>query len=350
METTHRIEYLDIMKGIAIILVVIGHCCELPAHPTMLSIFIYAFHMPLFFLAAGMVVKPSHSDWHSDWQRFVKRFLSLMVPYFIWCMIYMDCTMENFGKIFYASFQSIKATGANCLQMWFLPCLLVAEILIHAILKLTGRMNTVQQKLFLSIMAALSFAVGFTLPKLEGGYPFSVDIAFVAVGIMLMGFIGKDFISRLDTSPFKFQLPLFVLSAILLYVGVIYGSKATMMKMCIASYGPLFWFFWNAAFGVIMARTASSILAKIGNSSKLSFVKQSALWTGRNTIGIYLLHMPLCFSIMSWMTKSGTLSIYNSTGTLIIGITVTMAAVILTLAVNKLCPQVLGKSSSKIRE
>lgn len=344
MEKTHRIEYLDIMKGIAIILVVIGHCCELPAHPTMLVTFIYAFHMPLFFLAAGMVVKPSQSDWHTDWQRFVKRFISLMVPYYIWCMIYMDCTMENFGNMFYASFQSIKSTGAECRQMWFLPCLFVAEFLIHSILKLTGRMNSVQQKLFLFCMSVLSFVIGFSLPKLEGGYPLSVDIAFVAVGIMLLGFISKDFISKLDTSPFKFQLPLFVLSSILLSAGVIYGSKSIMMKMCIASYGPIFWFFWNAIFGVIMVRSFSSILAKIGNSSRLSFVKQSALWVGRNTIGIFLLHMPLCYSFMDWMTRNSGLSYYNSSGNLIIGITVTIAAVILTLVFNKLCPQVLGKA------
>jgi len=344
MGTTHRIEYLDIIKGIAIILVVIGHCCELPAHPTMLVKFIYAFHMPLFFLAAGMVVKTPQNDWHSDWQRFAKRFISIMVPYYLWCMIYMDCTMENFGKMFHASFQSIKSTGAECRQMWFLPCLFAAEIMIHSILKLTGRMKTVQQKLFLFCMAVLSFTVGFKLPKLEGGYPFSIDIAFVAVGIMLLGFICKDFISKLDASPFKFQLPLCVLSTVLLSVGVIYGSKDIMMKMCIASYGPVFWFFWNAAFGVIMVRSFSSILAKIGNSSRLAFVKQSALWIGRNTIGIYLLHMPLCYSIMNWMTESSGISIYNSAGNFIVGITVTVAAVILALVLNKLCPQVLGKA------
>jgi len=343
MERTNRIEYLDIMKGIAIILVVTGHCCELPAHPTMLVKFIYAFHMPLFFLAAGMVVKPSQSDWHSDWQRFVKRFVSLMVPYFIWCMIYMDCTAENFGRMFYASFQSIKATGAECRQMWFLPCLFVAEVMIHSILKLSGRLKRFPQTLFLFCVAVLSFTIGFMLPKLKGGYPFCIDIAFVALGIMLLGCIGKGFICRLDTKPFKCQLPLFVLSAILLYVGVIYGSKGFMMSMCIASYGPVFWFFWNACFGVIMVRTLSSVLAKIGNSSSLSVVKKSALWLGRNTIGVYLLHMPLCFFIMNWMVQSFGVSLDKASGNIIVGITVTIAAVILSIIVNKLCPQMTGR-------
>jgi len=340
MEKTHRIEYLDIMKGIAIILVVIGHCCELPAHPTMLVKFIYSFHMPLFFLAAGMVVKPSQSDWRSDWQRVVKRFIATLVPYYIFCLIYMDCTMENFGKMFYASFQSIKSTGAECRQMWFLPCLFVSEIMIHAILKLAVKLRKVPMTPFLITMAIISFAIGFNLPKLKGGYPFCIDVAFVATGIMLMGYIVKGFISKLDASPFKFQLPLFVISTILLAVGVIFGTKGYMMTMCLASYGPVFWFFWNACFGVIMVRSFSSILAKISNSSKLSFVKQAALWTGQNTIGIYLLHMPLCYTIMKFIG----LPVNNAAGNIIVGIIVTIAAVVLTMVANRLCPQILGKT------
>jgi len=47
---------------------------------------------------------------------------------------------------------------------------------------------------------------------------------------------------------------------------------------------------------------------------------------------------------MDWMTKSKTISIYNSVGNIIVGITVTIAAVILTAVFNKVCPQVLGKA------
>ena len=46
-----RNQWVDVAKGIAIILMVLGHT----AIPDSLSRFIYSFHMPLFFIASGMM-------------------------------------------------------------------------------------------------------------------------------------------------------------------------------------------------------------------------------------------------------------------------------------------------------
>lgn len=48
-----RNEYLDWLKGFAIILVVLGHCWLLDNG---LFWFIYRFHMPLFFLYIGIFI------------------------------------------------------------------------------------------------------------------------------------------------------------------------------------------------------------------------------------------------------------------------------------------------------
>ena len=44
-----RLQWLDIAKGLAIILMVVGHT----SLPDLLSRFIWSFHMPLFFIASG---------------------------------------------------------------------------------------------------------------------------------------------------------------------------------------------------------------------------------------------------------------------------------------------------------
>lgn len=49
-----RITYLDSLKGILIILVMVGHSNP----PSFIYSFIYAFHMPAFFMLSGMFVKP----------------------------------------------------------------------------------------------------------------------------------------------------------------------------------------------------------------------------------------------------------------------------------------------------
>lgn len=342
-----RVEFIDIMKGIAILLVVIGHCCQLPERPTELVRFIYSFHMPVFFIAAGMFIKSQDGKTiHDRWRGLAKRFLTLLVPYYIWCLIYMDCTMENFGRMFYASFQSIMATGAECRQLWFLPCLFAAEVLMNSALCLATALKT-PEKPFMSAVAVLSFVIGFALPKIEGGYPFNFDVAFVAMGIMILGRLGKDMISRLDGLASWAQLPMFLVSAVLLAVGNVYGLNGFMTVMAKSLYGPIFWFMWNACFGVIMVRSFSSIVAKIGDVPVLSFFKGILLWMGRNTIGIFLLHMPLCYWFMPRMENLLGLSIDKWSGNLVIGLVVTLVSAGLAALVNVVCPQIMGKNIGK---
>ena len=53
--TKYRNPIFDTMKGIGILLVIIGHQDGVPVP---LKHFIYAFHMPLFFILAGCFYKP----------------------------------------------------------------------------------------------------------------------------------------------------------------------------------------------------------------------------------------------------------------------------------------------------
>lgn len=50
-----RIEYIDTARGIAILLVVLGHC--LPSTTGVTNRVILCFHMPLFFFLSGMFAK-----------------------------------------------------------------------------------------------------------------------------------------------------------------------------------------------------------------------------------------------------------------------------------------------------
>lgn len=71
-----RIEYIDIAKGIAIIMVLLGH---IDLCPIGLKSSIYSFHMPLFFILSGYFMKEG-----IEIRLLIKKlFKSLMVPYLI---------------------------------------------------------------------------------------------------------------------------------------------------------------------------------------------------------------------------------------------------------------------------
>lgn len=54
LASDQRVEWIDIAKGIGILLVLIGHVCD---KHTFLWNFITLFHMPLFFIISGYVLK-----------------------------------------------------------------------------------------------------------------------------------------------------------------------------------------------------------------------------------------------------------------------------------------------------
>ena len=94
---TKHIESIDVLKGITIILVVIGHAVQgvvsgqqLTINTEYSSIFIlkqiiYGFHMPLFFMIAGLFV----NSWvkRSFKEAISQKIIRLVVPYFIWSAI-----------------------------------------------------------------------------------------------------------------------------------------------------------------------------------------------------------------------------------------------------------------------
>lgn len=83
-----RLEYVDVMRGIAISLVVVGHLLQFNGLATDNSVFefIYSFHMPLFFAISGYITQKVTCIDSID--RLIiyykKKILSIALPFFVW--------------------------------------------------------------------------------------------------------------------------------------------------------------------------------------------------------------------------------------------------------------------------
>ena len=93
---THRLHYIDNLKGVLILLVVLGHCIQctdLDFDHNAVFRYIYSFHMPLFMCVSGFVsYKPD-----IKWQTVQKRFRQLIIPFLAWvavsCCVHLDPTL-----------------------------------------------------------------------------------------------------------------------------------------------------------------------------------------------------------------------------------------------------------------
>ena len=92
----HRLHYIDNLKGVLILLVVLGHCIQctdLDFDHNAVFRYIYSFHMPLFMCVSGFVsYKPD-----IKWQTVQKRFRQLIIPFLAWvavsCCVHLDPTL-----------------------------------------------------------------------------------------------------------------------------------------------------------------------------------------------------------------------------------------------------------------
>ena len=83
---TKRLDWIDIAKGIGIILVVLGHTLVPQVRETgfagFLWIFIYNFHMPLFFFLSGYLFEKGLPDYTNKGKFTLGKLQYLMLPYF----------------------------------------------------------------------------------------------------------------------------------------------------------------------------------------------------------------------------------------------------------------------------
>jgi len=134
-----RLDYLDMAKGVGIILVVLGHSTY--CNQDLLTI-ISSFHMPLFFIISGMLIMHKREEEKSFINSVKKKAVTLLVPYITFSVIYLLVDLwylwkhpevVNLDFIITAVMQFVSLHGISVL--WFLPTLFFAEVMFLAVRK-----------------------------------------------------------------------------------------------------------------------------------------------------------------------------------------------------------------------
>ncbi|MDE7224692.1 MAG: acyltransferase family protein [Acetatifactor sp.] len=124
-----RVQYVDIYKGIGIILVVLGHMEATSDH---LKVWLNAFHMPLFFAAAGLLISEGRLYERKSASVVRGRAQSILIPYFwfsliaiLWDGVKALLTKTPFSQTDVAAklWDSFSFFGVSVL--WFLPVFFV---------------------------------------------------------------------------------------------------------------------------------------------------------------------------------------------------------------------------------
>lgn len=193
-----RLTYIDVCRGIVIVLMLIGHATP----PEFIHKGIYGFHMPFFFILSGMLYD------RVKWQQLgvkelvKRRWKAYVIPYFILAFInllinipveYIEnirnrdlliSTLKHAGWIIYSLGNASKMP--NCTPLWFLLCLFLCSIIFYYLLQIKKKSMQIFLCFIMSLVAyLLSY---FDVMQL----PWHIDTALIGVVFMYIGLLLKE--------------------------------------------------------------------------------------------------------------------------------------------------------------
>lgn len=287
-----RIAYGDFIKAAGIVLVVMGHINSCNG---LVKGWIYAFHMPLFFFATG-VISANRNDAGTATKAFVAgKIKTLLVPYIIWGFVYSGFSWYNGAMLGYGSYYSIMQAGSLS-SLWFLPVMFVAGCICEILQK-----SNKSQKLY-PLFAVLLFAAAVLLPPIKVGYPFGFDTALLAAAFIFFGSSFEKLIKNIKPASVLLAAVSaggFALTLLYRFNSVNGVGYVLMADMRIGN--PLL-FAVAAAGGCALVYA----LCRLAENADIKPLNRVLSFLGKNSLVIFVVHKPL-ISVADSITATAAL-------------------------------------------
>lgn len=227
MESKKRLGWIDMCRGIVMILVVLGHTLTYNSN---LRFIIFTFHMPVLFIISGFVFKPRVLCISAP--KYAKRLLMPMYVAGIALLIYRIMSMiieqQKLADICYWIKRTIVAvlfaSGVDTPKgfpwvhtfgmLWFLAAMFWAMILLTVIF------NNTEKNIIRIILCLSGTVVGMVISRYVW-LPMNFDIALIVLTYLCVGYYLK--INSMDNM--KLMIPIIVFCGIIWGVNYMLGGK-----------------------------------------------------------------------------------------------------------------------------
>jgi fucose 4-O-acetylase-like acetyltransferase len=265
-----KIEWIDSLKTLGILAVILGHI----ASP--FGQFIFSWHMPLFFVIAGFFIK-----FNTPFKEFfLKNFLRLMIPYFIFAFIGLGADnikrfllhreeLNNFVEIqnIFFGMDITSLLNHYGFVLWFLPALFFGKMILYAINKVT--LNLLFQGLIVFALFLISFIIEI---------PFGLDNAANSILWIFLGYLFFNFYINSKILSLYFTISALILVSFYILFGI------PSLDLAMKSYENIF---INIFWAVSVIYIFVFLIRKIKYPN--TFSKVFSIWGG-NTMLLFIVH------------------------------------------------------------
>ena len=271
-----RLAYIDILKGFAIFLVVLGHILQqLYTDNNLVFRCIYSFHMPLFMFMSGYVYYKKN-----EWGLITKSAKQLLIPFLSFIIV-----IYLFYKIIYHIHIGLYDFFVSVILrpdigLWFLWALFFIRIIFILVRKLATLIN-LNEYILLSIIAVVMNGVVYLFSiKILGIHWIAWYLVFFLLGVYWRN---KDKLINYSKKPYKRIL---LVSAIMFPLMVVFFRMHNQPPMFYKwiNLGPVFIIIYRLAIAFVGIALVVSFFRIIKLNS--FFISQFIEW-GKYTLGIY---------------------------------------------------------------
>lgn len=291
--TNHRLQWIDNGRGVAMLLVILGHFLVLGVSRLLwinvILVPIYAFHLPLFFFISGYLRGLSQKNNKAALSQVIKKYFKrLVLPFygfsilaFFWFKYVISHLMPTFSyyehwdnQFLFSTILGLRDTPytAHIGALWFLLSLFFVEVLFEILLRMGRKGYFVYQLIGVVLLIFLFFTV-----TIQGTiWPFSLDTVPTGLLFYFLGYLYRkkeqQFAPYLTKSALLFTSLFFVI-----VVSINYWISQERIDIFHGYYGNFILFFAGAVSGIFVALV---LFKRFGNkdSRLLNFVGRHTMF------------------------------------------------------------------------
>lgn len=300
-----RNKYWDIVKGVGILSIVIGHVCC----PVMLRKFVYTFHLVIFyFVAAYFYNENKYGDKPSEY--FITRFKNMWIKYFLYSTALVLLHNFFFKYNFYTNMNQytfsdllvnisknlIFASGEPfTAALWFVATLIIANGLFAVIVYISRKISLILNKeknkqyikyISIVIITFLVGSIGVFLNNNKLEILYQVHTSLLILPIYTLAYFSKIILTkynkRIKDVKWYIYLILSILSAFFLYL--IISKKGMEIELAQEQING-YMFYIISIIGICFCLSISKVIEKI------SFISNIMSVVGKRSFTIMALHL-----------------------------------------------------------
>lgn len=280
MKLNERMHFVDMARGIGILLVIFGHCMT---QTNVIVRWQCSFFMALFFVCSGICYRHV-----TPFKRSAKK---LLIPFYFWggvglaFSVLISLAEHNF---------SLKAFGKQVVELlfgiatwnyplWFLTAFFVSKVLFDFVVFFGTKKNIRYLKLIVCpILIIIGFVLGYFRNKYRFFFPFRFDVGLVMIIFMLGGYYLQK---PIDTVSKQKWWARWGTLAAALCVNLITCFKNSLVSVNSSEYGNPVLFVLSSFSGSVFVLLLCMELQKIG------VIQKVLSWFGINSMTLMCTHV-----------------------------------------------------------